>query len=56
MNKNPIKSFIKIMFQPSNVNKPNAAGTTDEEFTPAMFIVAVAFIILSFFITTLINK
>lgn len=53
---NPIFKFIKIMFQPSHVSKPNAAGSTDEEFTPAMFAVAVAFIILAFFITSLINK
>lgn len=53
---NPIFQFIKIMFQPSHVSKPNAAGSTDEEFTPAMFAVAVAFIILAVFITSLINK
>jgi hypothetical protein len=53
---NPIISFIKIMFQPSHVYKPNAVGSTEEEFTPAMFAVAIAFIILAFFITSLINK
>lgn len=53
---NPIFQFLKIMFQPSHVDKPNAPGSTDEEFTPAMFAVAIAFIILAFFITSLINK
>lgn len=53
---NPIFQFLKIMFQPSHVSKPNAPGSTDEEFTPAMFAVAIAFIILAFFITSLINK
>lgn len=53
---NPIFQFIKIMFQTEPRIKPNAAGSTDEEFTPAMFAVAIAFIILAFFITSLINK
>lgn len=53
---NPISQFLKIMFQPSHGSKPNAIGSTDDEFTPAMFAVAVAFIILAFFITSLINK